>query len=101
MPIVLIMEYRTAGPFGADAADADRVLASDIVGEAGLQWKLWIEDEAAERSGGVYLFDTRADAERYAELQLSRLASAGIGEVEVKYFDVNEPLSLITRGIRL
>lgn len=101
MPTVLIIEYPTTGPFGADAADADRVLASDIAGEDGLRWKLWIEDEPGERSGGVYLFDTRADAERYAELQLSRLASAGIGGIDARFFAVNEPLSLITRGLSL
>lgn len=101
MPTVLIIEYTTQGPFGADAADADRVLASDIAGEAGLRWKLWIEDEPAGRSGGVYLFDSADDATRYAELQRSRLASAGIDGVEARFFDVNEPLSLITRGIEL
>lgn len=101
MPTTLIMEYHTKGPFGPDAADADRVLASDIAGEKGLRWKIWIEDEAQERSGGVYLFDDRATAEKYAQLHLSRLASFGINAVSVKYYDVNEPLSLITRGLEL
>ncbi len=101
MLTTLIIQYPTQGPFGADAADADRVLASEILGEPGLQWKLWIEDEAGRRSGGVYLFDSREHAEAYAGTQVSRLASWGISDVEVQYFAVNEALSRITRGIGL
>lgn len=101
MPTALIIEYTTTGPFGADAADADRVLASDIAGEHGLRWKLWIENADEDRSGGVYLFDTEADAERYAELQRSRLASAGAADISTRFFAVNEPLSRITRGIAI
>lgn len=101
MTTALIIEYTTTGPFGADAADADRVLASDIAGEHGLRWKLWIEDAEQDRSGGVYLFDSPADAERYAELQRSRLASAGVSDISARFFSVNEPLSQITRGIAI
>lgn len=101
MPTVLIIEYPTHGPFGADAVDADRVLASDIAGEKGLAWKLWLEDEPSGRAGGVYLFDASETAERYAELHRARLASSGIGEVTTTFYEVNSPLSLITRGISL
>lgn len=101
MPTVLIIEYPTQGPFGEDAADADRVLASDIAGEPGLSWKLWIEDADRQVAGGVYLFDSRGIAEAYAQLQISRLESWGINDIETRYFDVNTPLSVITRGVSI
>lgn len=39
-------------------SEAFRGLAESINGEPGLIWKVWIEDEAAGLSGGIYLFTT-------------------------------------------
>lgn len=101
MPVMLIIEYPTQGPFGADAADADRVLASDIAGEQGLEWKLWLEDAPNGQAAGLYLFTTREIAQNYTRLHLARLASFGIANVSTKIYEVNEPLSSITRGLPL
>lgn len=101
MLTTLLIQFPTQGPFGADAADADRVLASEITAEPGLLWKLWLENKAEQRAGGVYVFASQEDAERYTELHLRRLASWGISGVEVSTYTVNEPLSKITRAIGL
>lgn len=75
-----------------------RDLAESINREPGFLWKVWIEDEQAGRSGGIYLFDTREHAEAYVDMHTERLAGFGITEVSAVFSDVNEPLSTLNRA---
>jgi len=59
---------------------------------------VWIEDESAGRSGGIYLFDTRANAEAYVAMHTERLAGFGITDVSAIFSDVNEDLSTLNRA---
>ncbi len=97
-PTLLHIDFDFPGPFGAALADACAGLAADIAAEPGLRWKLWGEDEAGRRASGEYLFDTRADAERYLAKHLPRLQGFGVTQTNVRLFDVNAPLSRATRG---
>jgi Putative mono-oxygenase ydhR len=74
--------------------------AERIAGLPGLQWKIWIDDEAGQAAGGIYLFDTednaRAWSERMLPASLGRLP--GVSDIEARYFDVDERLTEITCG---
>lgn len=78
--------------------EAFRGLAESINDEPGFLWKVWIEDQAAGLSGGIYLFESRDQAEAYVAMHTERLAGFGISEVTVTYSDVNEELSRLNRA---
>jgi hypothetical protein len=98
MATILVFEFPSAGPFGAEAAEAYRGLAEDIAGEPGLRWKVWTEHQERGVAGGVYLFDTAADAERYTAFHTERLRGFGITDIDARSFETNDALSEITRG---
>ncbi|MDK3017659.1 monooxygenase [Pseudodonghicola flavimaris] len=91
-------DFPYAGPWGADMATAMGDLAQDIAGETGLVWKIWTENEATGRAGGIYVFDNPAAAAAYTEKHSARLAAFGITGINAQSFDVNAPLSTITRA---
>ena len=95
---LLVFEFPSEGPFGAEAVEAYRELAEHIATEHGLVWKVWTESPSGKVAGGVYLFDNEADAQRYTAFHTERLASFGITDIDARSYDVNEGLSKITRG---
>ena len=94
---VLIFDFPNSA-FGPDRAEALRPLAADIADQPGLLWKIWTEEPASGRAGGVYLFATRAAAEAYHAMHAARLAARGVTGIEATYRGVNETLSLIDRA---
>lgn len=99
MATVLVCEFPSAGPYADEAAEAYRGLAEDIAGEQGLRWKVWTENAERGVAGGVYLFDTAEDAERYTAFHTERLRGFGITDIDARSFETNDALSAITRGI--
>lgn len=97
MSIILQVDFPFEGPWGAEMSAALEDLARDISNEPGLIWKIWTENEAERRAGGIYHFDNPADAERYRVKHTERLKGFGITEVTAYVFDVNKYLSTITR----
>lgn len=93
MAVLVQVNFPMQGPWGAEMAEAFRGLAESINDEPGFIWKVWIEDSAAELSGGIYLFETREQAEAYVAMHSERLAGFGITEVTARYSEVNEELS--------
>lgn len=94
---VLIFDFPNTA-FGPERTEALRPLAEDIARQPGLVWKIWTEDQAAGRAGGVYLFESRAAAEAYHAMHAARLAARGVTGIEATYRDVNETLTRIDRG---
>jgi hypothetical protein len=88
MATLLVFEFPSDGPFGADAVAAYQGLAEHISQEHGLIWKVWTESADRGVAGGVYLFDNA-----------ERLAGFGITQIDARSFDVNQGLSAITRGL--
>lgn len=76
-----------------------RGLAESINQEPGFISKVWIENAETEESGGIYMFDTLENAKNYAKMHVERAKSIGATNIEIKYFNVNEPLSKLNRGI--
>jgi len=95
---LLQVDFPMQGPWGTALAEAMRGLAEDIAAEEGLHWKIWTENEATGRAGGVYLFADDATARRYEDKHLKRLASFGIEGIVAHRFAVNPALTAITRG---
>ena len=85
------------GPFGAEMSSQLVELAESINQEPGFIWKIWTENEANHEAGGIYLFQTPAQAEAYATKHLTRLAGFGIFGIVAQHFAVNGPLSALTR----
>ena len=96
-PTVLIFDFPNSA-FGPDRTEALRPMAESIAGEAGLLWKIWTEEPAAQRAGGVYLFATREAAAAYHAMHAKRLAARGVTGIEATYRGVNAALSLIDRA---
>jgi hypothetical protein len=91
-------DFPYAGPWGADMAGAMDGLAQDIAAEPGLVWKIWTENAAEGRAGGIYVFETAEAAEAYREKHARRLATFGITGIVARSFAINDALSRITRA---
>jgi len=91
-------DFPYSGPWGAEMAGAMGDLARDIAGEEGLVWKIWTENQAAGRAGGIYVFETPEAAAAYTEKHSARLGAFGITGINALSFDVNPDLSAITRA---
>ncbi|GAA1391341.1 monooxygenase [Luteococcus peritonei] len=98
MAVLVQVNFPMQGPWGDEMAEAFQGLAESINAEPGFLWKVWIENQAEQRSGGIYLFETLEDAQAYVAMHTERLSGFGITGVEVRYFDVNEPLSLLNHA---
>ncbi len=83
-----------------DREQSERLLgaAEHISGLPGLQWKIWIHDDASHAAGGIYLFDSEEHARAWGDdavpNSLGRMP--GVSDIDVRYFDVDEQLSAIT-----
>lgn len=98
MSVLLQIDFPYAGPWGEAMTTTMQELARSIADEAGLQWKIWTENEQSAEAGGIYLFADRASAERYLEKHRTRLLEFGIPAVNAKLFEVNVELSAICRA---
>ncbi|MGE7928780.1 monooxygenase [Lysinibacillus xylanilyticus] len=95
MKYLLQVDFPMDGPFGEEMSEAFVDLAKSINEEPGMIWKIWTENAATKEAGGVYLFETKTDAEKYLTMHSERLASFGITDIRVKIFEANEVLSTI------
>ncbi len=74
-------------------------LAESINKEEGFVSKIWIENADTEESGGIYIFKDRDSAEKYAQMHSKRVEDMGAKNISCKYFEINEVLSKINKGI--
>lgn len=95
---LVIFDFPARKAGGEEQAHALRALAENIAAEPDLIWKIWTEDKAAGRSGGIYLFRNRTAAEAYHAKHAARLNAAGITGIEAVYRSYNAELTAITRG---
>ena len=86
------------GPWGDEMVTAFTELAESINSEPGFLWKVWIENQPEQASGGVYLFATREHAEAYVRMHTERLEGFGITGVTATFSDVNVPFSTLNRA---
>lgn len=100
MPSLLQIHFNfPAEQMAAALTDAAMPLAKSITLEPGFISKIWTENPRTGEAGGIYLFEDEASALTYAKMHEQRVLAMGASAVQYKLFDVNEPLSRITRGI--
>jgi len=98
MSVIMYVDFPHNGPFGEEFKNQLSELAESINYELGLVWKVWTENKANKIAGGVYLFDTRANAEKYLAMHSERLAEWGYTDIKGQVFETNEGLSEINKG---
>jgi len=95
---LLQIDYLYDGPWGDEMAEELADLARRIADVPGLVCKVWTENREAGEAGGIYLFEDEASLDAYMGPKVERLKAFGLQGVRAKKFDVNEPLTRITRG---
>ncbi|MBS4210052.1 monooxygenase [Bacillus sp. FJAT-50079] len=98
MAYILQVDFTHTGPFGEEMATAFANLARSINEEKGFMWKIWTENKETNQAGGIYVFETKEDAEGYLDMHLKRLSGFGIENANAKVFGINEGLSQITHS---
>jgi len=66
----------------------------------GLQWKIWLVNEAEKSAGGIYLFKDDASVEAFlkGELLAGLKSNPALSDIEAKVFDILPEHTKITRG---
>lgn len=98
MKYLIQIDFPHNGPFGKEMSDFMADLAKDIANEAGLEFKIWTENEETKEVGGIYLFNNLKDANRYLEKHTQRLKAFGYDNIKAKIFNINEELSLLSKA---
>lgn len=75
-------------------------MAGQLAGLPGLDWKVWLMNEASHVAGGIYLFDDAEKAQSFAQ-QLGAMLrdDPSFTDEDIKQFDVLEAHSIVTRGL--
>jgi hypothetical protein len=74
--------------------------AQPIADTPGLQWKVWLINEAESEAGGIYLFESEAAVQAYLSgpIVASLKASPVVSNISAKVFGVLDEHSAITRA---
>lgn len=100
MPSLLQIHFNfPAEMMGPALTAAAMPLAESITREPGFISKIWTENPRTGEAGGIYLFEDEGSALAYATMHEQRVLAMGASAVQYKVFDVNEPLSRLTKGI--
>ena len=99
--VILQINYRRPDIPAADwdARYTDEI-AEPFIEMNGLNWKIWIDEPEAQLSGGIYLFETRADAEAYlAGPIVQRMKNnQALSEKSFRIFEIRDRVSELTRA---
>ncbi len=100
MKLLVVRYRRQLGSDDPEQARAFLAAAEKIAGLPGLRWKLWGYDDADQVAESIYLFDSEEQARAWGDgpMQGALGSHPGIGAIEVRYYDVDERLSGVTRA---
>ncbi|KXY69494.1 monooxygenase [Bacillus pacificus] len=76
----------------------NKLLAKSINEEEGFHWKIWTENEKTKEAGGIYVFEEKQDAEKYAEMHKNRLQASRVKDIRVRIFHINDKLTKLNHG---
>lgn len=93
MSYILQVDFPFEGPWESAMTAAMQELATSINDEPGFVWKLWTENKQDQQAGGIYLFDSRHNAQQYLEKHSKRLQQAGVKDIRGRIFEINDELS--------
>lgn len=95
----MYLDFPHQEPWGNEMATSQMTeLVESITKEPGFIWKIWTENKENTSAGGVYLFNTRENAEKYLEKHSERLTQWGYKDIRGRVFETNEKLSEIGRA---
>lgn len=85
---------------GDEYTQAVAPLAQAFADLAGLQWKIWLLNDADQAAGGLYLFADESSAQAFLNGPLLAQVQTApfVRELQVQQFDVIVALTDITRG---
>lgn len=95
----MYVDFPHNGAFGEEMANQMQELAQSINNESGFIWKYWTQDEKEQTAGGVYMFDSRENAEKYLAMHAKRLTQWGYSEIRGRVYEINEKLSKINQSL--
>jgi hypothetical protein len=100
MKLLVVRYGRQLGADDPEQARGFLAAAEKIAGLPGLVWKLWGYDDSEHVAESIYLFDTEDHARSWGDGPMkSALGShPGISDIQVRYYDVDERLSAVTRA---
>lgn len=98
MTYLLQVDFPFGGPFGEEIEKIFWDLAKSINKEKGFHQKIWTENQETKEAGGIYIFEEKQDAEKYAEMHKKRLQSSSVKYIRVKIFKINKKLTKLNRG---
>lgn len=73
-------------------------VATKFLAVQGLLWKIWLGNDEEKGAGGIYLFESRQQAEAYAESKMVATLRQQRSNVVVKVYDVLDKPSVITKA---
>lgn len=100
MAKLLNITFRNSNGTSEAAQKAAWERAHQIAEWPGLLWKIWIADSAQAIYGGIYCFADEASAIAYINGPIAESIRAipGVSDFEAQLFEINEPLTAVTRG---
>jgi hypothetical protein len=97
--VIFQIDFKHDGPSGKELFQEALEFAKSIKEEPGLLWKVWTENADIGEGGGIYLFENRKYAVKYANMHIPRCEQMfGARNIYAKIFDINEDLTQITNG---
>ena len=93
MSYILQVDFPFEGPWESAMTAAMQELATSINDEPGFVWKFWTENKQDQQAGGIYLFDSRHNAQQYLEKHSKRLQQAGVKDIRSRIFEINDEVS--------
>ena len=89
--------------FGVARADYEKLadsLAQSFGKVPGLEWKIWILNEAEREAGGIYYFDRAESLQQFLASQLAADVQnhPAVSEFSAKAFEVMDAVTAMTRG---
>ena len=100
MKLLVVRYGRQLGRDDPEQARGFLAAAEQIAGLPGLLWKLWGYNDSEHVAESIYLFDSDEHARAWGDgpMKSSLGAYPGISDIEVRYYDVDERLSAVTRA---
>lgn len=99
MKVIMYVDFPHNGAFGEEMANQMQELAQSINNEPGFIWKYWTQDEKQKTAGGVYMFDSRENAEKYLAMHTERLTQWGYSDIRGRVYEINEGLSRVNKSL--
>lgn len=81
-----------------ELSQGSTAVAPKFLDVEGLLWKVWIGNDDKKETGGIYLFASRAQAEKYVQGDMVAFLRKERSNVVVKVFDVLAEPSAITKA---